>query len=198
MTDLRVGPDGRERCAWVGDDPEYVRYHDEEWGRPLHGDRALFEKMSLEGFQAGLSWITILRKRPAFRSAFADFVPSVVAAFDDTDIARLLGDAGIVRNRAKIDATISNARLVQAMARASSTPCCGRSPPTSRRPVPSRLPRFRRRPPSRTPPARRCAPGASASWVRPLSTRSCSRRGWSTTTSPGVGAPERDAQRPAS
>ncbi len=75
MSDLRVGPDGVSRCGWVGDDPEYRRYHDEEWGRPLHGDRALFEKLSLEGFQAGLSWITILRKRPGFREAFAGSPP---------------------------------------------------------------------------------------------------------------------------
>ncbi|GAA1999451.1 DNA-3-methyladenine glycosylase I [Microbacterium ulmi] len=115
MTDVRVGADGIPRCAWVGDDPEYTRYHDEEWGRPLHGDRALFEKLSLEGFQAGLSWITILRKRPRFREAFAGFEPSLVARFDEVDIGRLLADAGIVRNRLKIEATISNARLVEAM-----------------------------------------------------------------------------------
>ena len=110
--DVRLGADGRARCAWVGDDLEYARYHDEEWGVPLHGDRALFEKMSLEGFQAGLSWITILRKRPRFREVFAGFAPEVVAAFGEDDIARLMTDAGIIRNRAKIEATISNARLV--------------------------------------------------------------------------------------
>ncbi|WP_349429068.1 DNA-3-methyladenine glycosylase I [Microbacterium sp. LWS13-1.2] len=110
--DVRLGADGRARCAWVGDDLEYARYHDEEWGVPLHGDRALFEKMSLEGFQAGLSWITILRKRPRFREVFAGFEPETVAAFGDDDIARLMTDAGIIRNRAKIEATISNARLV--------------------------------------------------------------------------------------
>ena len=107
-----LGLDGKARCAWVGDDPEYRRYHDEEWGVPLHGDRALFEKLSLEGFQAGLSWITILRKRPRFREVFAGFDPAAVAVFDDADIERLMGDAGIIRNRAKILATISNARLV--------------------------------------------------------------------------------------
>lgn len=111
--DTRTGPDGVARCAWVGDDAEYRRYHDEEWGRPLHGDRALFEKMSLEGFQAGLSWITILRKRPRFREVFADFEPGVVAEYDDDDVARLMADAGIVRNRAKIEATVSNARIVR-------------------------------------------------------------------------------------
>ncbi|WP_336632382.1 MULTISPECIES: DNA-3-methyladenine glycosylase I [unclassified Microbacterium] len=116
MDDLRTGPDGLERCGWVGDSDEYRRYHDEEWGRPLRGDRALFEKVSLEGFQAGLSWITILRKRPAFRAGFAGFDPRAVAAFDEADVERLMADAGIVRNRAKILATIGNARLVTGMA----------------------------------------------------------------------------------
>ncbi|MDR6143932.1 DNA-3-methyladenine glycosylase I [Microbacterium foliorum] len=116
MTSLIAGPDRRERCGWVGDDPEYRRYHDEEWGTPLHGDRALFEKMALEGFQAGLSWITILRKRPRFREVFAGFVPELVAEFDDSDVERLMADAGIIRNRAKIEATIGNARIVRSMA----------------------------------------------------------------------------------
>jgi DNA-3-methyladenine glycosylase I len=115
VTDLLRGPDGRERCAWVGVDPEYLRYHDEEWGRPLHGDRALFEKASLEGFQAGLSWITILRKRPRFREVFHDFAPDVVAGFDERDVERLMADAGIVRNRAKIEAVIGNAQRVRDM-----------------------------------------------------------------------------------
>jgi len=114
--DLQCGDDGRVRCAWTGTDAEYRRYHDEEWGTPLHGDRALFEKMSLEGFQAGLSWITILRKRPRFREVFAGFDPVTVAAFGDADVARLLADAGIIRNRAKIEAVIGNARLVAGMA----------------------------------------------------------------------------------
>jgi len=90
-------------------------YHDQEWGRALHGDTALFERLSLEAFQSGLSWLTILRKRPAFRTAFAGFVPEPVAAFDDADVARLLADAGIVRNRAKIAATIANARVLASM-----------------------------------------------------------------------------------
>lgn len=115
MTSLLVGPDGRARCAWVGDDDEYRRYHDEEWGVPLHGDRALFEKMALEGFQAGLSWITILRKRPRFREVFAGFDPAVVAEYGDDDVERLMADAGIIRNRAKILATIGNARIVRDM-----------------------------------------------------------------------------------
>ncbi|GAA1535975.1 DNA-3-methyladenine glycosylase I [Microbacterium ginsengiterrae] len=115
MSSLLTGADGRARCAWVGTDAEYQRYHDEEWGVPLHGDRALFEKMSLEGFQAGLSWITILRKRPRFREVFDGFVPERVAAFDEDDVERLMTDAGIIRNRAKILATIGNARLVAGM-----------------------------------------------------------------------------------
>jgi len=115
-TDVLLGPDGLARCAWVGDDAEYRRYHDEEWGTPLHGDRALFEKMSLEGFQAGLSWITILRKRPRFREVFAGFAPEAVAGFGEADVERLMGDAGIIRNRAKIEATIGNARRVAEMA----------------------------------------------------------------------------------
>jgi DNA-3-methyladenine glycosylase I len=110
---LIVGDDGRARCAWAGSDPEYQRYHDEEWGTPLHGDRPLFEKLSLEGFQAGLSWITILRRRPTFRAAFSGFEIDAVAAFDERDVDRLMNDAGIIRNRAKIEATISNARVTQ-------------------------------------------------------------------------------------
>jgi DNA-3-methyladenine glycosylase I len=109
---LLVGPDGRLRCSWAGSAPEYLDYHDTEWGRELRGDQAMFERLSLEAFQSGLSWITILRKRDAFRSAFCDFDPERVAAFGEIDVHRLLGDAGIVRNRAKIEATIANARAV--------------------------------------------------------------------------------------
>jgi DNA-3-methyladenine glycosylase I len=107
-----VSSEVRERCVWATSAPEYVSYHDDEWGQPLHGDAALFERMSLEAFQSGLSWLIILRKRPTFRIAFSDFDPATVAEFDDHDVQRLLGDAGIVRNRAKIDATINNARHV--------------------------------------------------------------------------------------
>jgi DNA-3-methyladenine glycosylase I len=103
----------RPRCGWATSAPEYVAYHDDEWGRPLHGETALFERMSLEAFQSGLSWLVILRKRPAFRVAFAGFDVDKVAAFDEHDRARLLADAGIVRNRAKVDATIANARAVR-------------------------------------------------------------------------------------
>jgi DNA-3-methyladenine glycosylase I len=99
------------RCFGSGD-PLYAAYHDEEWGRPVHEEQALFERLALEGFQAGLAWITILRKRPAFRAAFADFEPTRVAAFGEADVDRLMADAGIVRNRAKIRATIANARAL--------------------------------------------------------------------------------------
>jgi DNA-3-methyladenine glycosylase I len=111
MSDVIRGEDGIVRCRWAGSDPLYIAYHDEEWGRPLRGDDALFEMLALEGFQAGLSWLTILRKRPAFRSAFAGFGVGKVAAFDERDVERLMADAGIVRNRAKIEATIGNARV---------------------------------------------------------------------------------------
>jgi DNA-3-methyladenine glycosylase I len=98
------------RCAWCGTDPLYVRYHDDEWGRPVRDDRRLFEKICLEGFQAGLSWLTILRKRDNFRRAFADFDFERVARFTEADVERLLGDAGIVRHRGKIVSTIGNAK----------------------------------------------------------------------------------------
>lgn len=109
------GSDGRLRCGWAVSSTEYEAYHDLEWGRPVEGEAALFERISLEAFQSGLSWITILRKREAFRAAFAGFDPHAVAAFDDADVARLLGDAGIVRNRAKILATIANAQALLAL-----------------------------------------------------------------------------------
>lgn len=99
-----------QRCDWCGDDPLYVAYHDEEWGRPDTDSRTLFEKLILDGFQAGLSWITILRKRPAFREGFAGFDPEKIARFGEADIARLLADPGIVRHRGKIEATIGNAK----------------------------------------------------------------------------------------
>jgi DNA-3-methyladenine glycosylase I len=107
----RIGDDGVERCWWgAGQDPDYVRYHDQEWGRPVGDDVRLFEKLVLEGFQSGLSWLTILRKRERFRAAFAGFDPERVARFGDADVARLLADAGIVRHRGKIEAAIHNAR----------------------------------------------------------------------------------------
>jgi DNA-3-methyladenine glycosylase I len=107
---LVTGTDGVVRCWWCGDDPLYVHYHDTEWGHPVTDDLHLFEKLCLEGFQSGLSWLTILRKREHFRAAFAGFDPAVVAGFGPADVDRLLGDAGIVRHRGKIESTINNAR----------------------------------------------------------------------------------------
>jgi DNA-3-methyladenine glycosylase I len=130
MTALATGSDGRPRCWWGASGPPlgkqravpaaqpsllYERYHDEEWGRPVHDDRGLYERMVLEGFQSGLSWITILRKREHFRAAFAGFEIEAVAAFGERDVARLLADAGIVRHRGKIEAAIANARAAAAM-----------------------------------------------------------------------------------
>ncbi|HEX4689834.1 MAG TPA: DNA-3-methyladenine glycosylase I [Solirubrobacteraceae bacterium] len=112
---LTTGPDGRPRCAWATSAPDYVAYHDDEWGRPTHDDTALYEKLCLEAFQSGLSWLTILRKREGFRAAFAGFDPERVAAFGDADVTRLMDDASIVRNRAKILAAITNARAVLAL-----------------------------------------------------------------------------------
>lgn len=110
-----VGDDGLARPTWASSDPLLQAYYDEEWGLPVRDEQGLFERLSLEAFQSGLSWATILRKRPAFRAAFDDFVPDRVAAFDDADVARLMADAGIVRNRRKIDATIANARATVAL-----------------------------------------------------------------------------------
>ncbi|MET8631206.1 DNA-3-methyladenine glycosylase I [Streptomyces sp. NPDC004096] len=106
------GPDGVLRCPWALSTEDYVAYHDEEWGRPVRGDDALYERLSLEAFQSGLSWITILRRREGFRAAFADFRIAKVAAFTEADQERLLTDPGIIRNRAKISATLANARVL--------------------------------------------------------------------------------------
>lgn len=115
MTALRVGADGVARCWWCGDDPLYVKYHDSEWGVPVHGDREMFERLVLESFQSGLSWITILRRREGFRAAFANFDPHVIAGFGPADRERLMANSGIIRNNAKIDAAIRNASLVASM-----------------------------------------------------------------------------------
>ena len=112
MSELVVGADGLARCGWCGSSDLYVAYHDNEWGQPQRDDRTLFEKMSLEAFQSGLAWITILRKRENFRKAFANFDAVEVASFGEKDIERLLADTGIVRNRQKIEATIHNARVL--------------------------------------------------------------------------------------
>jgi DNA-3-methyladenine glycosylase I len=148
-SDTVIGADGIERCWWCGDDPLYVRYHDLEWGSPLRDERGLYELLCLEGFQAGLSWITILRKRAAFREAFQGFDPEVVARFEDRDVERLLGDPGIVRHRGKIAATIANAQAVVAMHEAgtsleevvwSHAPAARRRPLRSRSEIPAATP----------------------------------------------------------
>ena len=112
MNDVVAGPDGEPRCPWAISTADYLTYHDEEWGRPVHGDAALYERLTLEAFQSGLSWLTILRKRAGFRTAFAGFDPDLVAGFGEADIERLMSDDQIVRNRAKILAAITNARAL--------------------------------------------------------------------------------------
>ncbi|WP_024794621.1 DNA-3-methyladenine glycosylase I [Tomitella biformata] len=111
--DVTTHADGKDRCGWLNADDDYVRYHDEEWGRPLHGEREMFEQITLEGFQAGLSWLTILRRRDHFREVFHDFDLDRVAAMSPADVERLLQDARIIRHRGKIEATIVNAQLVR-------------------------------------------------------------------------------------
>ena len=137
--DLTQGDDGRARCWWAGADPLYVRYHDEEWGRPCADDRRLFEKLCLEGFQSGLSWLTILRKRENFRAAFAGFDPPELARFGEDEIARCLADAGIVRHRGKIVSAVNNARRaleLQSEAGSLAAFFWRHAPDPSRRPVP--------------------------------------------------------------
>jgi DNA-3-methyladenine glycosylase I len=112
---IEEGPDGRLRCWWCLGTDDYLAYHDDEWGRPLHGDVALFERLTLEAFQSGLSWLTILRKRENFRRAFDGFEVERIAEYGDEEVARLLGDAGIVRNRRKVEAAITNAQATTAM-----------------------------------------------------------------------------------
>jgi DNA-3-methyladenine glycosylase I len=113
MSGVEPGPDGKPRCPWALGTPDYLDYHDREWGRPLHGEHELFERLTLEAFQSGLSWLTILRKRESFRRAFDGFDVDRVAGYGARDVKRLLADAGIVRNRRKIEATITNARAVR-------------------------------------------------------------------------------------
>jgi DNA-3-methyladenine glycosylase I len=112
---LSKGPDGRKRCWWGASTPDYLGYHDEEWGRPVRDDRGIYERMVLEGFQSGLSWLTILRKRENFRAAFANFEIETVAAFGKRDVNRLLADAGIVRHRGKIEAAVAGAKAARDM-----------------------------------------------------------------------------------
>jgi DNA-3-methyladenine glycosylase I len=113
VSGVETGPDGKPRCRWGLSAPEYLEYHDSEWGRPVHGENELYERLTLEAFQSGLSWLTILRKRENFRRAFDGFEIEKVAVYDRDDIARLLSDEGIVRNRKKIDAAIANARAAR-------------------------------------------------------------------------------------
>ena len=115
MSGVEPGPDGKPRCPWALGTSDYLDYHDSEWGRPLHGERELFERLTLEAFQSGLSWLTILRKRENFRRAFDGFDVDRVAGYGARDVKRLLADAGIVRNRRKIEATITNARAVRGL-----------------------------------------------------------------------------------
>lgn len=115
MSEIVIGEDGLARPPWAATDPLLRDYYDTEWGMPVRDERGVFERLSLEAFQSGLSWATILRKRPAFRSAFADFDPDTVAAYGQRDVERLMGDAGIVRNRRKVEATITNARATVAL-----------------------------------------------------------------------------------
>ncbi len=112
---VEPGPDGRARCPWALSAPEYLGYHDEEWGRPVHGENELFERLTLEAFQSGLAWLTVLRKRENFRRAFDGFDAERVAGYGSREIDRLLGDAGIIRNRRKIEAAISNAKALREM-----------------------------------------------------------------------------------
>jgi DNA-3-methyladenine glycosylase I len=111
VTGVLISPDGHRRCPWAANEADYLDYHDHEWGRELHGGDALFERLCLEAFQAGLSWLTILRRREAFRRAFAGFMVAEMAGYDEHDVERLLADATIIRNRAKITAVIHNARV---------------------------------------------------------------------------------------
>jgi DNA-3-methyladenine glycosylase I len=141
MGGLVIGVDGKARCSWVGSAPEYVAYHDEEWGRPVRDDDGLFERITLEAFQSGLSWITILRRRDAFREVFAGFSIEAVARFGERDVARLLADERIVRNRAKIEAAIANARAAAALPEGLAALIWSFAPPPrSRRPAAGEVP----------------------------------------------------------
>ncbi len=189
--------DGLTRCWWSGaegvrPDPRMVAYHDDEWGVPTHDDIELFERLALESFQAGLSWSTILNKRPAFREAFRGFDPRVVAAFGEDDRARLMADAGIVRNRAKIDATIGNAAALLATAAefgsfdaylASMVPG-----PPARLPTGATSADVPGTTPVSDASRATCGGGGSGSSARRSSTRSCRASDWSTTTFRGASA----------
>lgn len=135
MTGVVLGADGRARCPWAVTAADYQDYHDLEWGRPVRGDDALFERLTLEGFQSGLSWLTILRKRPGFRVAFAGFATAAVAAYGEGEVARLLADDRIIRNRAKIEAAVANARAALALPDGLSALLWSYAPPVAPRPA---------------------------------------------------------------
>ncbi len=135
-SDLVVGPDGRPRCPWGESAPEYLDYHDHEWGRPIADDTGIYERLVLEAFQSGLSWLTILRKRENFRRAFAGFDIEAVAGFGADDVARLLNDEGIIRNRGKIDAAIANARATLDLPDGVAALVWSHAPDPARRPAP--------------------------------------------------------------
>ena len=134
VQDLVTGEDGIARCGWAGTGGDYASYHDTEWGRTLHGDDAMFERLSLEGFQAGLSWITVLRKREAFRAAFHQFQIEAVASLTEADVERLLTDPGIIRSRAKIESAIHNAKVVRDLPEGLDAFVWSFAPTTHRRP----------------------------------------------------------------
>ena len=176
MSDLVKGADGQRRCRWGASTPEYERYHDSEWGRPVVDDVRLYEKLCLEGFQSGLSWITILRKREAFRAAFKDFDPKKVARFGEKDVERMLGDAGIVRHRGKIEATIANAKAtLTVQAELGSLAALVWSFEPKRRAAPASFATWPRRHPSRPRCRRSSCAVASSSSVRRPATRRCRR-----------------------
>ena len=180
------GADGRRRCGWCVSAPDNVAYHDDEWGRPVIDDVRLYEKLCLEGFQSGLSWLTILRKREGFRKAFAGFDPERVARFGARDVKRLLCDVGIVRHRGKIEATIANARAtleVQERNGSLAALVWSFEPPRRGRPVPERLRDLAAVTAESKALAAALRRSTSASSDRRRRTQPCNRSGWSTTTS---------------
>jgi DNA-3-methyladenine glycosylase I len=158
---LLPGPDGVARCWWATGTADYVVYHDEEWGRPVRDDRGLYERLTLEAFQSGLSWLTVLRKREGFRRAFAGFDPPTVAAFEEADVQRLLADASIIRHRGKVEAAIHNARAVAALAPGELTELVW-----SHAPAPRPRPRTRDEVPATTPESAALAKALKAAGLR--------------------------------
>ena len=190
--DTVTGADGKPRCGWASADPLYQKYHDTEWGRPLKDDRALFELLTLEGCQAGLSWITVLRKREHYRKVYDDFDPKKIARYTPAKLEKLLADPGIIRHKGKIDASVSNAKAYLALVEREGSfakflwSFVGGKPkknrPKTLKDVPARTPRA-------TPCPRRCRRPASSSSARPSATPSCRPRAWSTTMSWAAIAP---------